>query len=46
MYTNKQEKKNWNEDDIIILIWIVDKYCKYNQIKQKNLVKHNIIKNI
>lgn len=38
MITNKQEKKNWNEDDITILIWVVDKYCKFNQIKIKNLV--------
>ena len=29
MLTNKTEKKNWNEDDIEILYWIVDKYCAY-----------------
>lgn len=30
MLTNKQEKKNWNEDDIMILIWIMMKYTKLN----------------
>ena len=29
MLMTKHMKKNWNEDDLAILIFVVDKYCRY-----------------
>lgn len=33
----KFQKKNWNEEDIQLLFWIVDKYCKLNSTTHKHL---------
>lgn len=37
MLSNKSEKRNWNEDDTIILIWVVMKYTEYHQRKHSEL---------
>ena len=29
----KRKKKNWNEEDVKILVWIVAKYCEWKRIK-------------
>ena len=29
MLRNKKTKKNWNEDDIDILVWVLNKYGAY-----------------
>lgn len=40
MLTNKSEKKNWNEDDILILIWVIMKYIKCDESRNyKSFVK-------
>jgi hypothetical protein len=28
MIKTKRIKRNWGEDDLIILIWIISKYCE------------------
>lgn len=28
MNVNKKVKKNWSKEDIIILVWLIDKYGK------------------
>ncbi|KAL4444739.1 hypothetical protein ABPG74_015947 [Tetrahymena malaccensis] len=40
MQVTKTLKKNWNEDDIIILIWCVMKYCAHHNVSShKNLTE-------
>lgn len=34
----KHMKKNWNEDDLAILIFVVDKYSHYYRISFKDFV--------
>jgi len=29
MIKNKRIKKNWSEEDVEILVWIVSKYCDW-----------------
>lgn len=29
MIKTKRIKKNWGDDDIIILVWILSKYCDW-----------------
>ena len=29
MIKNKRIKKNWSEEDLKILIWVISKYCHY-----------------
>ena len=40
MIKNKRIKKNWSEEDVLILIWIVSKYADYRGIDhvEKSLV--------
>jgi len=33
MLKNKRKKKNWSEQDLKILVWIVAKYCEYRGIE-------------
>ena len=33
MVKNKRIKKNWTNEDLSILIWVVAKYCQSNLIK-------------
>lgn len=32
MIKNKRIKKNWSEEDVKILIWVVSKYCDFKNI--------------
>lgn len=32
MIKNKRIKKNWSEEDINILIWVISKYCQFHGI--------------
>jgi len=32
MIRNKKIKKNWNVEDIIILLWLVSKYIESNKL--------------
>lgn len=32
MIKNKRIKKNWSEEDIKILVWVISKYCQYHGI--------------
>jgi hypothetical protein len=32
MVKNKKIKKNWSEDDVKVLVWVISKYCDRNQI--------------
>ena len=32
MIKNKRIKKNWSEEDVKILIWVVSKYCDSRDI--------------
>lgn len=32
MIKNKRVKKNWSEEDLKILVWVVSKYCQYHGI--------------
>lgn len=36
---NKKAKKNWNEDDINLLVWTLNKYTSYYQKKSV----HNLV---
>lgn len=40
MIKNKRIKKNWSEEDVLILIWIVSKYAdsKYIDYIERDLV--------
>ena len=44
MIKNKRIKKNWSEEDILILIWIVSKYADWKELDnvEKNLVNKPI----
>ena len=43
MVKNRKVKKNWSDQDLKILIWIVAKYCEKKRIKD---VYTGIVKNI
>ena len=30
MIKNKRIKKNWSEEDVNILIWVISKYCQFH----------------
>jgi len=32
MFKTKKIKKNWGEEDLKILIWVISKYCELKQI--------------
>ena len=32
MVKNKRVKKNWNTEDMIILLWVISKYAEKNSI--------------
>lgn len=40
MISSKVLKKNWNKDDIVLLIWLSQKYSEYKQISLDDIVKH------
>lgn len=44
MRKTRRIKKNWGEDDLKILIWIISKYCtiKYIQDPEKEMVLHHL----
>lgn len=48
MIKNKRIKKNWSEEDVKILIWVVSKYCDFKDIDyiEKELVKFTLIQDI
>lgn len=33
MIKNKRIKKNWSQEDVIILVWIVSKYADYRDVE-------------
>lgn len=43
MIKNKRIKRNWSEDDIMILIWIVSKYCDFKKVDQIEKQMVNIL---
>ena len=47
MIKNKRIKKNWSEEDIKILIWVISKYADVNSIAsiENGLVLHYLIQN-
>ena len=32
MIKNKRIKKNWSEEDLKILVWVISKYCQFHGI--------------
>ena len=46
MVKSKKVKKNWNDEDLKILVWTVGKYCEKNQIRDLADGIVNIINNI
>jgi hypothetical protein len=48
MIKNKRIKKNWSEEDVKILIWVVSKYCDFKDIDyiEKELVQFTLIQDI
>jgi hypothetical protein len=40
MIKNKKIKKSWSESDLIILIWVISKYCSSQNIKD---IKNGIV---
>lgn len=45
MIKNKRVKKNWSEEDLKILVWVVSKYCQYHGISavKESMVHSTII---
>ena len=45
MRKTRRIKKNWGEDDLKILIWILSKYCTLKKIQdpEKEMVFHRLI---
>jgi len=41
---NKRIKRNWGDEDLYILIWIISKYCDYKNLEnlEKDIVKYNV----
>ena len=46
MLKTKKLKRNWGEEDLKILIWIVSKYCDYKGIQDidKDLVNYHLFR--
>ncbi len=46
MLKTKKLKRNWGEEDLKILIWIVSKYCEYKSIQDidKDLVNCHLFR--
>lgn len=40
MIKNKRVKRNWGNEDVSILLWVISKYCDMNKVRsvEKDLV--------